>query len=252
VRLFVLHLGDCYLDKGRVLTPGLDVGTWWTIPIIGYLIQTGSQNILVDTGMDRCLIEDPEALFGGTEFGERLKVRMREEDYAVNRLAALGLAPRDIDTVVGTHFHFDHAGNTRAFVTSEIVVQRDCYDDIMKPNSDYYPSTYQIPGLRWRLLEGDVDLAPGVNLLKTSGHVPGHMSVLVDLPESGKIILGIDAIYTQDNLDRDNWGAYVDPQAARASAQRLVDLARHENARLLYGHDPAQWATLRRAPDFYA
>lgn len=251
MRLSILHLGDCSVDKGRVLTPGLDVGIWWTIPIIGYLIQTGGANILVDTGMDRCLVDDPDALFGGTEFGERLKVRMREEDYVVNRLAALDLAPGDIDTVVSTHFHFDHAGNTRDFVGSELVVQRDCYDDIMKPGSDYYPSTYQIPGLNWRLLEGDTDLAPGVTLLKTPGHVPGHMSVLVDLPRSGKIILGIDAIYTQDNLDRDNWGAYEDAVASRASARRLVNLARDENARLLYGHDPAQWATLKRVPEFY-
>lgn len=252
MRLYILPLGTCYVDKGGVLTPGLDQGTWWTIPIVGYLIQTDDgRNILVDSGMDKVHIEDPEATFGGTAFGEVLKVRMGPDDYVVNQLAKLGLAPRDIDTLVATHFHFDHAGNTRDFTGSEIVVQRDCYEDIMRPDAKYPRSTYAIPDLKWRVVDGDTEIAPGVTLLKTPGHVPGHMSVAVDLPESGKIIIGIDAIYVQDNLDKDNWGAYSDPEAARASARRLQEMAAREGAMLLYGHDPAQWATLKKAPEFY-
>ena len=252
MRLYVLHLGDCYVDKGSVLTPGLDKGTWWTIPIVGYLIQTDDgQNILVDTGMDRVHIEDPEATFRGTAFGEVLKVRMGPEGYVVNQLAALGLEPSDVDMLVATHFHFDHAGNTRDFAGSEIVVQRDAYEDIMRPDAPYPRTTYDIPGLKWRVVDGDTEIAPGVTLLKTPGHVPGHMSVLVDLPETGKVIIGIDAIYVQDNLDKDNWGAYSDPQAARASAKRLQEMAEREGAMLLYGHDPNQWATLKKAPAYY-
>ncbi len=252
MRLSILHLGNCDVDKGEVLTPGLDQGTWWTIPIIGYLIQTDDgRNILVDTGMDKVHIEDPDATFGGTPFGEVLKVRMRPEDYVVNRLAELGLTPADIDTLVATHFHFDHAGNTRDFTQSEIVVQRDCYEDIHRPDAPYPRGTYDIPGLNWRVIDGDVEIAPGVTLLKTPGHVPGHMSVAVDLPRSGTIVIGIDAIYVQDNLDKDNWGAYTDPDAARASARRLVELAERTGGLLLYGHDPAQWATLKKSPEFY-
>lgn len=252
MRLYILHLGDCYVDKGSVLTPGLDQGTWWTIPIIGYLIQTDDRrNILVDTGMDKVHIEDPEASFRGQPFGEVLKVRMRPEDYVVNRLAELGLKPEDIDILVATHFHFDHAGNTRDFTASEIAVQRDCYDDIMRPDAPYPRATYDVPGLKWRIVDGDVEIAPGVTLLKTPGHTPGHMSVVVDLPQSGKIIIGIDAIYVQDNLDKDNWGAYRDKDAARASAQRLLEMAERDHALLLYGHDPAQWATLKKSPEWY-
>lgn len=253
MRLYILHLGNCDVDKGGVLTPGLDQGTWWTIPIVGYLIQTDDgKNILVDTGMDRVHIEDPDATFGGTPFGEVLKVRMGPDDYIVNQLGKLGLTPDDIDILVATHFHFDHAGNTRDFTRSEIVVQRDCYEDIMRPDAPYPRSTYDIPGLNWRIIDGDTEIAPGVTLLKTPGHTPGHMSVLVDLPESGKIIIGIDAIYVQDNLDKDNWGAYADPDAARASARRLQEMAQREGALLLYGHDPAQWATLKKAPEYYS
>lgn len=252
VRLYILHLGNCRVDKGGVLTPGLDKGLWWTIPIVGYLIQTDdNRNILVDTGMDKVHIENPDATFGGTPFGEVLKIEMTEEDYVVNRLGKLGLKPEDINIVVATHFHFDHAGNTRDFTGSEIVVQRDCYDDIMRPDAPYPRETYDIPGLKWNIIDGDIEIAPGVTLLKTPGHTPGHMSVAVDLPESGKIIAGIDAIYVQDNLDKDTWGAYSDPDAARQSARRLQEMAERDGALLLYGHDPKQWETIRKSPEFY-
>jgi N-acyl homoserine lactone hydrolase len=253
MRLYILHLGNCYVDKGGVLTPGLDVGTWWTIPIVGYLIQTDdNRNILVDTGMDKVHIEDPDASFGGTAFGEVLKVQMTEDDYVVNQLAKLGLAPEDIDLLIATHFHFDHAGNTRDFTASKIVVQRDCYDDIMRPDAPYPRATFDIPNLKWEIIDGDVEIAPRVTLLKTPGHVPGHMSVLLDLPETGKMVIGIDTIYVQDNLDKDNWGAYSDPDAARASAKKLQEIAARENAMLLYGHDPNQWKTLKKAPEYYS
>ena len=74
---------------------------------------------------------------------------------------------------------------------------------------------------------------------------------MVDLPSSGRVILGIDAIYTQDNLDRDNWGAYTDPDAARASAERLRTMAKESGALLVYCHDPNQWEGLRKAPEYY-
>ena len=78
------------------------------------------------------------------------------------------------------------------------------------------------------------------------------MAVKVELPQTGTMVVGIDTIYVQDNLDKDNWGAYADPAAARASAKKLQDIAERENAMLLYGHDPYQWETLNKAPDYYS
>ena len=178
MRLYLINLGHCNADKGMVLTPGSDVGKRIVIPIVGYLIQTDDgQNILVDSGMHRKHIEDPDATFGGTEFGNYLSVLMNPEDDITNRLAELGLRPEDIDILVSTHFHFDHAGNHADFYRSRIVSQREHYE-YAKANPPSFPrDIWDLPQLEYELIDGDMELAPGVQLIKTNGHAPGHMSV---------------------------------------------------------------------------
>ncbi|MDP9371216.1 MAG: MBL fold metallo-hydrolase, partial [Chloroflexota bacterium] len=96
-----------------------------------------------------------------------------------------------------------------------------------------------------------VDLLPGVRLLETGGHTPGHQSVLVTTPTDGPFLLAIDAIYNRAQLAADDWGAYADREAARLSARRIQALAEQTGATLVYGHDAAQWRDLRHAPEHY-
>jgi len=65
------------------------------------------------------------------------------------------------------------------------------------------------------------------------------------------VLLCIDAIYTQDNIDHDAWGSQADPEAAKESAHRLKRLAERESAMIVFGHDPAQWRSLRHTPEYY-
>ena len=92
MKLYMLNLGHCDVDKGGVLTPGSGDGTRVVIPIVGYLIETNDgQRILIDSGMHRKHIADPEATFRGTDFNALLTVIMGPEDDIANRLAELGL-----------------------------------------------------------------------------------------------------------------------------------------------------------------
>jgi N-acyl homoserine lactone hydrolase len=252
VKLYLIDLGHCDVDKGLVLTPGSDVGKRIIIPIVGYLIETDDgRHILVDSGMHRKHIADPEATFRGTEFAKALTVLMRPEDDIVNRLAELELTPDDIDILVSTHFHFDHAGNNGDFGKARIVVQREAYDYARSHPGAFPDDIWNLPNLSYELIDGDVELVSGVELLKTNGHTPGHMSVLVRLPNSGPIVLAIDAIYTLENLETDNWSGYMDPEAALESAHRLAEIGRQEGALVITGHDPGQWRTLNIAPAYY-
>jgi N-acyl homoserine lactone hydrolase len=252
VKLYLIDLGHCDVDKGRVLTPGSEVGKRVIIPIVGYLIKTNdSRHILIDSGMHRKHIDDPEATFRDTEFNELLTVIMRPEDDIVNRLAELGLRPDDIDILVSTHFHFDHAGNHGDFGASRIVTQRESYEYAKAHPGTFPDDIWDLPHLHYEMVDGDVELVPGVELIKTNGHAPGHMSVLVRLKNTGPVLLAIDAVYTQENLEMENWMGYMDPAASLESANRLRAIAKREGAMLITGHDPAQWAGLKLAPAYY-
>jgi N-acyl homoserine lactone hydrolase len=111
------------------------------------------------------------------------------------------------------------------------------------------------PALRYRLVDGDTELLPGLTVLATSGHVPGHQSVLVRLPETGPVLLAIDAVAMQRLFtpDRRAWPMDDNEEQLRASTRKLLDVVEREDVALVvFGHDGQQWQTLKLAPDYYA
>ena len=206
-------------------------------PVPGYLIQTDDRtNVLVDTGFP-----------AGQE---------PEEDFVVNRLASVGVAPGDIRYVVATHFDMDHAGAHDQFPDAEFVVQRAHYEAAKQhPRFDSAREHWDRPELRYRQVDGDTELLPGIELIESGGHVPGHQAVLVRLPNTGPVLLAIDAIPRAVQLDPDTRpiGPYdMDEAATRASTRKLVELARREGVALIvHGHDAEQWRTLKKAPEYY-
>ena len=107
---------------------------------------------------------------------------------------------------------------------------------------------------RIRLVDGDTELLPGLELIETSGHVPGHQSVLVRLPKTGAILLTIDAVpfgagFTRGEPDD---GSNPNGEAGRASTIKLLDLVEREQIGLvIFGHDTEQWKGLKKLPEFY-
>lgn len=222
------------------------------VPVPGYLVQTDDgANILVDTGWPRSFVEAPRNPPG-------LTIEMKPEDSIVARLASIGLSPSDIDYLVCSHLDDDHSGNHDLFTNAEFVVQREHYD-LAKgghPRFAANRAAWDNPLLRYRLVEGDVELLPGVELLETSGHVPGHQSLLVRLPKTGPVLLAVDAVMHSSMADAETHELFVtdmdDEARIRASTQKISDVARHENATLVvFGHDSEQWPTLRHIPEYY-
>lgn len=255
--LTILDLGRADIDMGTVMAPGDLDGVWAVCAFPGYLVELADgRHVLIDTGPNRRHIREPMYEFAGTDFGKHLVPQLTEADDIHNRLAELGLAESDIDLVVLTHNHFDHAGNVADFPDAEIVIHRADYEIGIQHGRDGRPGG--IPEraadgrpLRYRLIDGDEAIAPGFTLLHTPGHSPGHLSVLLELSESGPILLAIDAIYSRFNRERNNYRIGADPEAGARSATRLIALATDRDALLVYGHDPDQWPTLRHAPDSY-
>ncbi|MGN6696762.1 MAG: N-acyl homoserine lactonase family protein [Thermomicrobiales bacterium] len=178
------------------------------------------------------------------------------EKNVLAHLADLGLRPDDIATVICTHFDVDHAGYHDAFPGAEFVVQREHYDLARGGHSRYAESRphWDHPALRYRLVDGDTDLLPGLTLLKTSGHAPGHQSVLVRLPRTGPVLLIIDAVFFQSHFVPERRALPMDDneEQVRASTRKLLDVVEREQVALtVFGHDGRQWPTLKLAPDYY-
>lgn len=254
MRLYVMSTGEILLDKGAVLTPGVDDGRRVKVPVPVYLLQTDDgKNIMIDTGLHPEHIEDPDATTRprGPEAMNRMIPFMREEDRIEHQLARIGISIGDVDYLVNTHLHFDHCGGNAAFAGIPIIVNRDHFE--FARESDSFPSRlFDLPSLTYQFIDGEPELFPGVKVIQTPGHTQWHQSLLISLPNDGDVIICADAIDCQDNLDHDTWGSQLDPEVARENAHKLVHLAEERHAQLWYGHDREQWKTLRLAPDFYS
>ncbi len=226
-----------------------------SIPVLGYLIQTDDgRNVLVDSGFPHSFIEHPPdpMVLGG------LQVEMRPKDFIVSHLASIGLQPGDIDILIATHFDADHAGSHDLFPHAEMVVQRRHYEAAKAgyPRAAIVRAHWDMPAARVRLVDGDTTLLPGIELLETSGHVVGHQSVLVRLPDTGPTLLAIDAVPAASFSDPDTRALLPvdeDETEVRASTRKVAEVARREGVTLIvYGHDAEQWPTLKHMPEFYS
>jgi N-acyl homoserine lactone hydrolase len=222
----------------------MEVGSMpeYQIPIVCYLVQTGDgRNILIDSGLPEVIPEEESEFVNGKD--------------VIEQLASIGLKPDDIDTVISTHYDGDHAGRHAAFAKATYVVQRVHHlDAASNPRYASIRPQWDQPMERIRLVDGDTELLPGLGLIETSGHVPGHQSVLVRLPKTGAILLTVDAVPFAQGFTRDEQddGSNPDAAAIRASTIKLLDLVEREQIGLvIFGHDVAQWETLKKAPAFY-
>lgn len=212
----------------------------YEIPIVCYLVQTGDgRNILIDSGLPEIIPEDASEFENGQD--------------VIEQLASMGLRPDDIDTVISTHYDGDHAGRHAAFMEARYVVQRAHHlDAASNPRFAAIRPQWDQPMERIRLVDGDTELPPGLELIETSGHVPGHQSVLVRLPKTGAILLTIDAVPFGEGFARDaqDDDSSPDAKAIRASTIKLLDLVEREHIGLvIFGHDKEQWETLKKAPE---
>jgi len=238
--LYALQNGFMGFEKSGLFF-GERSGERVRIPIACYLVRTSDTTILFDTGLS------PRAV-PGLMRSDSLAT-FTEADLLVNRLDSVGIEPENVDVVVLSHLHFDHAGGAFLFSKSE-------YAYASYPagffSGFYYKKNFDLPGYRWRLLDGDTEIVPGVTVLRSDGHTPGHQSLLIELPQTGPVILAGDCCYWQESIDKEiPPGVVWDPTRAMHSIKRLKTVARLMNGRIFPSHDPVFWASALKAPDAY-
>lgn len=194
-------------------------GMAW-LPIGCFIIRTGSRTILIDAGIGPEIRDDgPRRLL----VGGQLPLGLR----------AIGITPADIDDVICTHLHADHCGwlfdaeARPVFRNATIWLgAADWAHFVLNPDSSMFGHirhglTDSSAG-RLQLVSEDMTVAPGVDLIMTPGHTPGHQSVVVSSGDQRAILLG-DAIICPIQLDEPSWQSIgdVDPGLAARVRDRL-------------------------------
>lgn len=185
----------------------------------GFLVQAGDRNIVVDTGIGPGRVDFPGV--GWFEGGRFLE-----------SLATTGVRPEEVTDVVFTHLHLDHCGwttrdgvltfpNARHHVTAGEWAHWHGGDDPAGPD----PERVQRP-LADRLHhvdDGDT-IVPGVDVVATPGHTPGHCSLVVSSGTARAVVLG-DVMHCAVQMSEPEWNIAfdVDPELARETRRRMFE-----------------------------
>jgi N-acyl homoserine lactone hydrolase len=263
-RLFLLQYGAERVSKALSLVGGDPHHYYWE-PLFGALVQTATGWVLFDTGMSRANHDSTavEAVYRGGVAGplpgpswhlppwppaDRCTWGLPGEPL-VTALATLDLTPADLSTVVISHLHWDHSGGLATLAAAGVPVVIGAAElefgrsGRARLEEGFDERDWTDPRIDWRPVDGDVELAPGVSVLATPGHTPGHLSFEVTLPRSGTWIFTADATDLAQNLLDDvpcgscAGGTVEDEQAAATSLRRLLGRAAETHARLIPGHD---------------
>lgn len=243
---------ELYLfDSGTLGLGGVEV------PVPFFLVRHPQADVVVDGGNPLAVARDAHAHWGA--LADHFEVRMSEEQHCVAQLRRLGIEPDAIRYVVQTHLHIDHTGALGHFPGATVVAHARELEAALAAESPaasgYVRKDYDRPELRWQPTSGELDLfGDGTfRLLETPGHSAGHMSILLQLEETGPVLLTADAA---DN--RAQWEGRAHPRAlfSREQATRSLELLRgladETKALIVHGHDPEAWAELTHAPHSYS
>jgi N-acyl homoserine lactone hydrolase len=224
-RITALDTGTSHLDQS-MLTYTMGVGTVVRIPRIMWVLE-GPTTVVVDTSVP---MRRRPSEFIGEEF---TRGRAQEPAHALHDA---GIDPRDVEHVVLTHLHWDHAGNCDLFPDARVVVQGDELRYALDPGR-FFRKSFLAPTSGWGTppwllpnidtVDGMADLAPGLHLVPTPGHTPGSQALIAQT-ELGSFCIAGDAISLYANIEQDiPPGFHVDVDDAMDSMDRLREMADH-------------------------
>jgi len=248
-----------FLSGGRlrmrknIFLPDADRSETIELPVSSALLRHGQANVLFDTGCHPSVPENAEARWGG--LAKLMTPIMQPGEHVLSGLAALGLAPEDIDMVINSHLHPDHCGCNEFFRKATFLVHGEEMAAARAPGSEamgYIAADWDVP-MPVDEVAGQRDVFGDgrIVLLHLPGHTPGSIGALTQLERSGTFLLAGDTVSLRQTLDtgvvpRNTWNG-------EALLKSLAEIRRIEasGATIVCSHDAAQWETLRKGADAY-
>ncbi|MBC7594453.1 MAG: N-acyl homoserine lactonase family protein [Kineosporiaceae bacterium] len=222
---------------------------WVELPThVVYIEHPDGKKLLWDAGVPR----DWETRWAPPGFNEVFPVDTVTEDmWLDSRLRQLNLEPGDIDYLVLSHLHLDHAANAQLWANTgtKIIVDEeekkgalsfDGYSLGAHIKSDY-------DGLELSTIGEDTEILPGIKLLRTPGHTWGTLSLQVDLADEGTMIFASDSLYRSESYGPPAIAAGIvyDTVSWFKSVEKIRGVAEKTDAKIVFGHDGDQIKELK-------
>jgi N-acyl homoserine lactone hydrolase len=154
-----------------------------------------------------------------------------------------GVALEDVAWVANCHLHFDHSGGNPSLASRPIFVQESELA-MARQRDDYTLPELVADGIAYEAVDGEVELFPGVFLVPTPGHVPGHQSLVIRCSDGTVICAGQShdsaSLFCGDMLAHQAHGDGLDPPLPSYPAWIDV-LARFDPSRVVFAHDLSVW-----------
>lgn len=208
------------------------------------MVVTGRYNILIDTGV-------------GTKHNEKFCqiYGIDKKSGLLESLHRFGYEPKDIDLVINTHLHFDHAGgNTTLSETAKVVpsfpkaryfIRKGEMEAAANPNertrASYIPEDF-LPLDNYRCLsfieEERVEIDKGISLIRIGGHTSNHQCVKIESEGCVAFFLG-DLVPTVGHLHYPYISGYdLFPMETLENKKKVLQQAFEEHWLLIFQHDP--------------
>lgn len=206
------------------------------------LVQSGDQNILLDTGLGW-------GLDAGSQYTDVSNV--------CTNLRIFGLTPGDITQVILTHLHYDHAAGSSytdaeaktkpTFPNATYYVHQQEWDFALKKSKGQqlsYTERYRLDDLYRLISDGritflsgdDTEILDGITVVKTGGHTPGHQIVILESGDEKAYYMG-DLLPNEYQLNEYSMEkADIYPLEAKKKKVRLLQQVCNEKALLLFYH----------------
>lgn len=217
-----------------------------------YLVVHPKGTLIWEVGQ----VPDQDIPDDGTEVVQQKFLRAKHR--LTTQLAALGYQPRDITFLAMSHYHADHTANANLFAGSTWIVQQAEYDAMFSDaeHAIRSPETYSRlkDAKRITLDNADHDVfGDGTVVIKSApGHTPGHQMLFLRLAHFGPLLLEGDLYHLPEERTLDRVPTFdFDGALTRQTRKKVDEFLRQSGAVMWIQHDPATYAALRKAPQFY-
>ncbi len=243
----LLDVGENYHEKS-ILIYG-DSNDIIKVPFISVIFTIENKNILFDTGPN---------IDGNYPIMKRFSTKQNKGQKLEEQLKLINLNITDIDLVIVSHLHFDHAGGLKLFRKTGIpvLIQKNEINYAYNPDffykEVYYREDFDYEDINYETINGDYEINDKLKMIALYGHTPGTQGLLYKY-NNNKMIFTSDAVYTMKNIKPELRRQGFDSCTSMwsESAKKVLLKNRIEDYEIYPGHDPEFYLNKKFAPYIY-